>query len=184
MQAEGGAIYYINLSVFQSAPDTWAIDQLFPIMPIHRLNEEPTCRATLADLTCDSDGKIDRFIDLHGMKSVLELHELKPDQPYYLGMFLSGAYQEIMGNLHNLFGDTNMVHVHLSPQGYTIEHVVKGDTTREVLSYVQYDADHLVEQIRRRSEASLKEGKITLAEAQRLLQNYEDGLSRYTYLAG
>ena len=178
------SIYYINLSVFQSAPDSWAIDQLFPIVPIHRLNEKPTGRATLADLTCDSDGKIDRFIDQHGHKSVLELHPLEAGQPYYLGMFLNGAYQEIMGNLHNLFGDTNMVHVHLSPQGYTIEHVVKGDTTREVLSYVQYDADHLVEQIRRRSETSLKEGKITLAEAQRLLQNYEEGLSRYTYLAG
>lgn len=178
------SIYYINLSVFQSAPDSWAIDQLFPIVPIHRLNEKPTGRATLADLTCDSDGKIDRFIDQHGHKSVLELHPLEAGQPYYLGMFLNGAYQEIMGNLHNLFGDTNMVHVHLSPQGYTIEHVVKGDTTREVLSYVQYDADNLVEQIRRRSETSLKEGKITLAEAQRLLQNYEEGLSRYTYLAG
>ncbi|MBE9065471.1 biosynthetic arginine decarboxylase [Leptolyngbya cf. ectocarpi LEGE 11479] len=177
------SIYYINLSVFQSAPDTWAIDQLFPIMPIHRLNEEPTCRATLADLTCDSDGKIDQFIDLHGVKSVLELHALQPDEPYYLGMFLNGAYQEIMGNLHNLFGDTNMVHIHLTPQGYTIEHVVKGDTMKEVLSYVQYDAEDLVEQIRRRSEISLKEKQITLPEAQLLLQNYEESLSRYTYLS-
>ncbi|MEM6255845.1 MAG: biosynthetic arginine decarboxylase [Cyanobacteria bacterium P01_D01_bin.156] len=177
------SIYYINLSVFQSAPDTWAIDQLFPVMPIHRLNEEPVCRATLADLTCDSDGKIDRFIDLHGVKSVLELHDLKPTEPYFLGMFLNGAYQEIMGNLHNLFGDTNMVHIHLTPQGYTIEHVVKGDTMKEVLSYVQYNADDLVEKIRRRSEISLKEKQITLPEAQLLLQNYEDSLSRYTYLS-
>jgi arginine decarboxylase len=177
------SIYYINLSVFQSAPDTWAIDQLFPIMPIHRLNEEPNCRATLADLTCDSDGKIDRFIDLHGVKSVLELHKLKKEEPYYLGMFLNGAYQEIMGNLHNLFGDTNMVHIQVTPQGYTIEHVVKGDTMKEVLGYVQYDAEDLVEQIRRRSEVSLKEKQITLAEAQLLLQNYEESLSQYTYLS-
>ncbi|MEM1240482.1 MAG: biosynthetic arginine decarboxylase [Cyanobacteria bacterium P01_H01_bin.26] len=177
------SIYYINLSVFQSAPDSWAIDQLFPIMPIHRLNEEPICRATLADLTCDSDGKMDRFIDLRGVKSVLELHALHPEEPYYLGMFLNGAYQEIMGNLHNLFGDTNMVHIHLTPQGYAIEHVVKGDTTKEVLRYVQYDSEALVEQIRRRSELSLKENQITLAEAQLLLQNYEESLSQYTYLS-
>lgn len=177
------SIYYMNLSVFQSAPDTWAIDQLFPIMPIHRLNEEPTERATLADLTCDSDGKIDRFIDLHDVKSVLELHDLKRDEPYYLGMFLTGAYQEIMGNLHNLFGDTNMVHIQLTPQGYTIEQVVKGDTMKEVLSYVQYDSEDLVEKIRRRSEVSLKDKQITLSEAQLLLQNYEESLSRYTYLS-
>ena len=177
------SIYYIYLSVFQSAPDSWAIDQLFPIMPIHRLNEEPTCRATLADLTCDSDGKMDRFIDLRGVKSVLELHDLHKEEPYYLGMFLNGAYQEIMGNLHNLFGDTNMVHIHLTPQGYAIEHVVKGDTTKEVLSYVQYDSEALVEQIRRRSELSLKDKQITLAEAQLLLQNYEESLSQYTYLS-
>ncbi|MFG6095530.1 biosynthetic arginine decarboxylase [Leptothoe sp. ISB3NOV94-8A] len=177
------SIYYINLSVFQSAPDTWAIDQLFPIMPIHRLDEEPTCRATLADLTCDSDGKIDRFIDLHDVKSVLELHDLQAGNPYYLGMFLTGAYQEIMGNLHNLFGDTNMVHIDLTPQGYTIEHVVKGDTMKEVLSYVQYDSEDLVEQIRLRSEISLREKQITLPEAQLLLQNYEESLSRYTYLS-
>jgi len=135
------SIYYINLSVFQSAPDSWAIDQLFPIMPIHRLDEEPTKRGTLADLTCDSDGKIDQFIDLRDVKSVLELHPLKPDEPYYLGMFLSGAYQEIMGNLHNLFGDTNAVHITLTPKGYQIDHVVKGDTMTEVLGYVQYDSE-------------------------------------------
>jgi arginine decarboxylase len=176
------SIYYINLSVFQSAPDCWAINQLFPIMPIHRLDEEPICRATLADLTCDSDGKIDQFIDLRDVKSVLELHPLKPGEPYYLGMFLNGAYQEIMGNLHNLFGDTNTVHIHLTPKGYHIEHVVKGDTMQEVLSYVQYDAEDLVEQIRRRSEAALQEGEITLEEARLLLQNYEHSLSRYTYL--
>ncbi|MBD1995794.1 biosynthetic arginine decarboxylase [Leptolyngbya sp. FACHB-541] len=177
------SIYYINLSVFQSAPDSWAIDQLFPIMPIHRLDEEPTERATLADLTCDSDGKIDQFIDLRDVKSVLELHSLKPGEPYYLGMFLGGAYQEIMGNLHNLFGDTNTVHIHLSPKGYQIEHVVKGDTMTEVLGYVQYDSEDLIESIRQQAEQALQEKKITIQESQLLLQNYERSLSRYTYLA-
>jgi arginine decarboxylase len=185
------SIYYINLSVFQSAPDTWAIDQLFPIMPIHRLDEEPTERATLADLTCDSDGKIDQFIDLRDVKSVLELHPLRqkpensaqPSPPYYLGMFLGGAYQEIMGNLHNLFGDTNTVHIKLTPKGYQIEHVVKGDTMTEVLSYVQYDAEDLIENIRRQAEQALQEKRITLQESQMLLQNYERSLSQYTYLA-
>ncbi len=177
------SIYYINLSVFQSAPDCWAIDQLFPIMPIHRLDEEPTRRGILADLTCDSDGKIDRFIDLRDVKSVLELHTLKPGEPYCLGMFLSGAYQEIMGNLHNLFGDTNAVHIQLTPKGYQIEHVVKGDTMTEVLSYVQYDAEDLVESIRQRCEQALLEKRITIQESQLLLQNYEHSLGRYTYLS-
>jgi arginine decarboxylase len=192
------SIYYVNLSVFQSAPDAWAIDQLFPIMPIHRLHEEPTCRGTLADLTCDSDGKIDQFIDLRDVKHVLELHPLKKvtadstageqpaataHEPYYLGMFLNGAYQEIMGNLHNLFGDTNTVHIKLAPKGYYIEHVVKGDTMREVLSYVQYDSEDLIEHIRRRSEQALQDNQITIEESQLLLQNYERSLSRYTYLA-
>jgi arginine decarboxylase len=188
------AIYYVNLSIFQSAPDTWAIDQLFPIMPIHRLNEEPTERGTLADLTCDSDGKIDQFIDLkQEVKSVLELHALEPNEPlepnqpaykpYYLALFLGGAYQEIMGSLHNLFGDTNTVHIQLTPKGYEIEHVLKGDTMKEVLSYVQYDAEDLVENIRRRTEKALQANQITLAEAQLLLQNYESSLNRYTYLS-
>ncbi|MFM7560219.1 biosynthetic arginine decarboxylase [Cylindrospermopsis raciborskii] len=176
------SIYYINLSVFQSAPDCWAIDQLFPIMPIHRLDEEPTQRGILADLTCDSDGKIDRFIDLRDVKSVLELHKFNPDKPYYLGMFLNGAYQEIMGNLHHLFGDTNAVHIQLTPKGYQIEHVVKGDTMSEVVSYVQYDSEDMVENIRQRCEQALLEDRITLSESQRLLQTYEQSLRRYTYL--
>jgi arginine decarboxylase len=176
------AIYYANFSVFQSAPDSWAIDQLFPILPIHRLDEEPTCRATLADLTCDSDGKISQFIDLKDVKSLLELHTLQPKSPYYLGMFLNGAYQEVMGNLHNLFGDTNTVHIRLTPKGYRIEHVVRGDTVREVLGYVQYDADDLLENIRNQSEQALQEGRITLQEAQLLLKTYEQSLSSYTYL--
>ena len=177
------SMYYVNLSVFQSAPDCWAIDQLFPIMPIHRLDEEPTRRGILADLTCDSDGKIDRFIDLRDVKSVLELHPYKAGEPYYLGMFLSGAYQEIMGNLHNLFGDTNTVHIQMTPKGYQIEHVVKGDTMSEVVSYVQYDSEDLVESMRKRSEQALQEKRITIQESQRLLQTYEQSLSRYTYLS-
>ena len=185
--------YYVNLSVFQSAPDSWAINQLFPIMPIHRLDEEPTQRAILADLTCDSDGKIDQFIDLHNVKDALELHSLRNSKfgiqnsklshtPYYLGMFLVGAYQEIMGNMHNLFGDTNVVHIQMTPQGYEIEHLVKGDTVSEVLGYLQYDGKNLVENIRHRVEQALQEKKITLAESQLLLQNYEHSLSSYTYL--
>jgi arginine decarboxylase len=177
------SMYYVNLSVFQSAPDCWAIDQLFPIMPIHRLDEEPTQRGILADITCDSDGKIDRFIDLRDVKSVLELHPYKAGEPYYLGMFLSGAYQEIMGNLHNLFGDTNAIHIQLTPKGYKIEHVVKGDTMTEVMSYVQYDSEDLVESIRQRTEQALQEKRITIQESQRLLQTYEQSLSRYTYLS-
>ena len=198
------SIYYINLSVFQSVPDSWAIDQLFPIMPIHRLDEEPTRRGTLADLTCDSDGKIDQFIDLRDVKYVLELHPLQQIEedrttnedntypssciphpsykPYYLGVFLSGAYQEIMGNLHNLFGDTNTIHIKLTPTGYQIEHVVKGDTMREVLGYVQYDSEDLIENLRRRTEQALQEKRITIQESQLLLQNYERSLNRYTYL--
>ncbi len=182
------SIYYINLSLFQSALDSWAIEQLFPILPIHRLGEEPTQRGTLADLTCDSDGKIARFIGKKGPKEVLELHTLQPGKPYYLGMFLVGAYQETLGNLHNLFGDTNTVHIHLASkaktqQGYTIEHVVRGNTTDEVLQQVQYDPETMIEQIRRRSEQALQSGHITLEEARKLMANYKAGMDRYTYLA-
>jgi arginine decarboxylase len=176
------SIYYINLSIFQSAPDTWAIDQLFPIMPIHRLNEEPTARGILADLTCDSDGKIDQFIDLWDVKPVLELHPMGEDN-YYLGMFLVGAYQEIMGNLHNLFGDINVVHIQMNPKGYQIEHVVKGDTIKEVLSYVQYDAEDLLETLRHSTEEAVSQKRLSLTEAQLLLENYERSLRSYTYLA-
>ncbi|MCM1982674.1 biosynthetic arginine decarboxylase [Lyngbya confervoides] len=177
------SIYYANLSVFQSAPDTWAIKQLFPIMPIHRLQEQPKQKVTLADLTCDSDGKIDQFINAKNVKRVLELHQLQPNCPYYLGMFLNGAYQEIMGNLHNLFGDTNTVHIRLMPNGYQIEQVVRGDTMQEVLGYVQYDADDLLENLRRQSEQALRHQRITLEESKRLLKNYEQSLRSYTYLA-
>ena len=177
------SIYYVNLSIFQSAPDTWAINQLFPILPIHRLDQEPTARGTLADLTCDSDGKITQFIHARDPKPILELHPMKPEEPYYLGMFLNGAYQEIMGNLHNLFGDTNLVHIHLTPKGYEIEHVVKGDTMTDVIGYVQYDANDLIEDIRLQTEHALQEGALTLAEAKLMLKNYERSLRRYTYLS-
>ncbi len=176
------SIYHINLSVFRSAPDTWAINQLFPIMPIHRLGEEPIKKGFLADLTCDSDGKIDQFIHTHNTNSLLELHPLKDKSQYCLGMFLVGAYQEIMGNLHNLFGSTNLVHIKMSPQGYEVEKVVKGDAIAEVLSYVEYDPQALLEKIRQRTEKALQEGKITLPESRLLLQNYEGGLNSYTYL--
>jgi arginine decarboxylase len=178
------SIYYINLSVFQSTPDHWAIDQLFPIMPIHRLNEAPTKRAILADLTCDSDGKISQFINPQGQspKDFLELHPLETDQPYYLGMFLVGAYQEIMGNLHNLFGDTNVVHIQTHPKGYKIEQLVRGDTISEVLAQTQYSEEGLLENLRRHTEQALEKDLISLAESRRLLRNYERGLSNYTYL--
>lgn len=178
------SIYYINLSVFQSTPDHWAIDQLFPIMPIHRLNEEPNKRGILADLTCDSDGKISQFINPHGKtpKNFLELHPLENNQPYYLGMFMVGAYQEIMGNLHNLFGDTNVVHIRTHPQGYKIEQFVRGDTISEVLEQTQYSGEALLENLRRHTEQALEKNLISLAESRRLLNNYERGLSHYTYL--
>ncbi|MBE9174816.1 biosynthetic arginine decarboxylase [Synechocystis salina LEGE 06155] len=177
-------IYYVNLSVFQSAPESWSLDQLFPILPIHHLNEKPSQRVILADLTCDSDGKIDRFIDLWDVKPYLEVHPLENDgNPYYLGMFLVGAYQEIMGNLHNLFGDINVVHIATTPQGYQIESVVRGDTMTEVLGYVQYDSDDLLEGLRRHTELALSNGQITLEESRRLLEDYEQSLRRYTYLS-
>jgi arginine decarboxylase len=175
--------YFVNLSVFQSAPDHWAVKQLFPIMPIHRLREKPTRRGILADLTCDSDGKIDQFIDTHDVKDVLELHPWAGGR-YYIGMFLLGAYQEILGDLHNLFGDTHAVHVTLSDDGgYEVGHVVEGDSVEEVLQYVQYDRDSLVEKVRRTIEEALRRGSISLEESVRLRQRFEQGLDGYTYLA-
>jgi len=176
-----GAVYYGNFSVFQSVPDSWAIDQLFPIMPIHRLDEEPTRRGTLADLTCDSDGRIDQFIDLQDVKHVLELHTPN-GEPYYLGVFLTGAYQEILGALHNLFGDTNAVHVHVTEGGYRVEHVIKGDTMGEVLRYVQYDGEQLLDDVRRATERALQESRMTLDQARILLGHYETSLRGTTYL--
>jgi len=174
--------YFCNFSLFQSIPDSWAIKQLFPVMPIHRLNEPPTQQAILGDITCDSDGKLDQFIDRRDVKRTLALHEFK-DEPYYLGVFLVGAYQEILGDLHNLFGDTHAVHVSLDPSGKVIlEDVIKGDTVREVLDYVEFDADALVEKLRDSVEAAVREGLMDLEQSGRLLRFYEDGLRGYTYL--
>lgn len=177
------ATYYANLSIFRSVPDTWAIDQLFPVMPIQRLDERPNQKGILADITCDSDGKIDRFIDRKAVKKVLELHAIAADDSYYLGMFLVGAYQEIMGNLHNLFGDTNVVHIKTTSTGYRVESLVRGDTIEAVLQYVQYDSQDLLEIVRRHTESALQEGSITIEEAQKLLQNYATTLRSYTYLS-
>jgi arginine decarboxylase len=175
--------YYANLSVFQSAPDHWAVQQLFPVMPIHRLTEKPTRRGIFADLTCDSDGKISHFIDPHDVKDVLELHPWN-GSPYFIGMFLVGAYQEILGDLHNLFGDTDAVHVRLDDDGgYVVEHVVEGDAVDAVLSYVQYNRATLIEKVRRTTEEAMKRGQISLEESSRLRKRYEQGLREYTYLS-
>jgi arginine decarboxylase len=174
--------YFCNYSIFQSMPDSWAIDQLFPIMPIHRLKEEPTCRGILADITCDSDGKVDRFIDRRHVKSVLELHPYDGND-YCVGAFLVGAYQEILGDLHNLLGDTNAVHVTLDESGQvSIDEVIEGDTVREVLQYVQFSADDLKRAMRKTVEKALRDQKLTLDESRVLLKFYESGLEGYTYL--
>ncbi|HEY1207204.1 MAG: biosynthetic arginine decarboxylase [Bryobacteraceae bacterium] len=176
--------YFCNFSIFQSMPDSWAIKQLFPIMPIHRLSERPTRAAVLGDISCDSDGKIDQFIDRRDVKRTLPLHPFNGSE-YYLGAFLIGAYQEILGDLHNLFGDTNAVHVSLNGNGEIIlDNVIKGDTVREVLDYVQFRAESLLGQFRKDVEAALREGKIGYEESGRLLRFYEEGLNGYTYLEG
>ena len=174
--------YFCNFSVFQSAPDTWAVGQLFPIMPIHRLEEKPTRQGVILDLTCDSDGKIENFIDVKDVKDYLPLHTYKPDESYYVGMFLLGAYQEILGDLHNLFGDTDAVHVSLTPSGYVIDHVIEGDTVSEVLSYVQYERPQLMRSMRESVEAALSQKRISLQESRLLIKHFEEGLNSYTYL--
>jgi arginine decarboxylase len=190
-------IYFCNFSLFQSLPDSWAIGQLFPIMPIHRLDERPTRQAILADITCDSDGKIDRFPTTDGGDSrhALALHQLEinPDpeessggvwhKPYYLAIFLVGAYQEVLGDLHNLFGDTHAVHISLDEDGHpSIDEYIEGDTVREVLSYVQYDPDALKRDIRKDVERATKSGQMSLDEGRDLMRFYERGLEGYTYL--
>ena len=174
--------YYCNFSVFQSIPDSWAVDQVFPVLPIHRLDEEPSRRAVLVDITCDSDGKIARFIDAAEPKPVLELHPFTGD-PYYLGIFLVGAYQEILGDLHNLFGDTHMVTVSLDgEEGYRIDSVVEGDTVNDVLAYVRYTRRELVDRVRRATEEALRAKRMSLEESKHLLDMFERGLAGYTYL--
>ena len=174
--------YFCNFSLFQSLPDSWAIDQIFPIMPIHRLNEEPTRSATIQDMTCDSDGKIDIFISTKNIPYHLPLHTLKGKEPYYLGVFLVGAYQEILGDLHNLFGDTNAVHVSVDDNGWNIDQVIDGETVAEVLEYVQYSPKKLVRTVETWVSTSVKAGIITLEEGKEFLSNYRSGLYGYTYL--
>ncbi len=174
--------YFCNFSLFQSCPDSWAIKQLFPVMPIHRLNTAPTHHAVLGDITCDSDGKIDQFIDRRDVKRTLPLHTVN-GEPYYLGVFLVGAYQEILGDLHNLFGDTHAVHVSLDERGSVVlDAVIKGDTVKEVLDYVEFSADELVRKLRNDVELAVRQGKISYEESGRLLEFYEEGLDGYTYL--
>ncbi len=174
--------YFCNFSLFQSLPDSWAIDQVFPIMPISRLDERPNRTATLQDITCDSDGKIANFISNHGIASSLPVHSLKPNEPYYLGVFLVGAYQEILGDMHNLFGDTNAVHISVYKDRYEIDQVIEGETIAEVLDYVQFNPKKLVRNVETWVTASMKAGRITPEEGREFLSNYRSGLYGYTYL--
>jgi arginine decarboxylase len=182
LQATLSDTYFCNFSLFQSMPDSWAIKQLFPVMPIHRLDERPARAAVLGDITCDSDGKIDQFIDRRDVKRTLPLHAWR-NEPYYLGAFLIGAYQEILGDLHNLFGDTNAVHVSTDDRGeVVVDAVIKGDTVREVLDYVEFEPDQLVQRLRDSIEQAVREGRISDGQAGRFLRFYEEGLGGYTYL--
>jgi arginine decarboxylase len=175
--------YFCNFSVFQSLPDSWAIDQLFPIMPIHRLDEQPMRKAVLADITCDSDGKIDRFVSHRDVKRTLELHDLKPGDDYFLAAFLVGAYQETLGDLHNLFGDTHVVHIRLHDEGgWSIEEIVKGDTANKVLEYMEYDVAALYPALARDCERAVREGRMSLPESQSIKRFYENELNGYAYL--
>ena len=174
--------YFCNFSLFQSLPDSWAIDQLFPIMPIQRLEERPTRNATLQDITCDSDGKIANFVKGGQISHVLPLHPLRRNEPYYLGVFLVGAYQEILGDMHNLFGDTNAVHISVKDGKYHIDQIFDGETVEEVLDYVQYNPKKLVRQLEIWVTKSVKQGKISLEEGKEFLSNYRSGLYGYTYL--
>jgi arginine decarboxylase len=174
--------YFCNFSLFQSMPDSWAVKQLFPIMPIHRLDEEPMRHGVLGDISCDSDGKVDQFIDRRDVRKTLPLHNFNGES-YALGAFLVGAYQEILGDMHNLFGDTNAVHVLLDEDGHVVlDAVIQGDTVREVLDYVQFKASVLIEQFRKSVETAVREGRITYEESGALVKFYEDGLNGYTYL--
>mgnify|MGYP000143954914 CR=1 FL=1 len=174
--------YFCNFSLFQSLPDSWSIDQLFPIMPISRLDERPDRTATIQDITCDSDGKINNFISSHGANSHLAVHALNNKEPYYIGVFLVGAYQEILGDMHNLFGDTNAVHVSVYKDRYEIDQVIDGETVAEVLDYVQFSPKKLVRSVETWVTSSMKAGIITPEEGREFLSNYRSGLYGYTYL--
>jgi len=175
-------IYYGNFSIFQSLPDSWAIGHLFPIMPVHRLNEEPNRNVILADITCDCDGKIDRFIDQHDVRNTLPLHELKPEDEYYLGIFLVGAYQETLGDLHNLLGDTNIVSIQITENGeFEFIREIEGDSVADILSYVEYDTKEMVARFRETAELSIRNGLITPQERQKIMKVFLAGLRGYTY---
>jgi arginine decarboxylase len=174
--------YFCNFSLFQSLPDSWAIDQLFPIMPIQRLNERPTRKSTLQDITCDSDGKITNYVSDGHVSNVISLHALKKNEPYYLGVFLVGAYQEILGDMHNLFGDTNAAHISVKDGKYKIDQIFDGETVEEVLEYVQYNPKKLVRQLEQWVTKSVRQGKISIEEGKEFLSNYRSGLYGYTYL--
>ena len=174
--------YFCNFSIFQSLPDSWAIDQLFPIMPIHRLNEKPDKVATLQDITCDSDGKIDNFVTTTNIPSSLPVHKLKNNEQYFIGAFLVGAYQEILGDLHNLFGDTNAVHIVIDENSYNIKQIIDGETVAEVLEYVQYNPKRLARNVETWVTAAVKSGKLTTREGKEFLSIYRSGLFGYTYL--
>jgi arginine decarboxylase len=183
LRAALASTYYANLSVFRSAPDTWAIEQLFPVMPIHRLDEEPTRLGHFADLTCDSDGKLARFIGAGQAKPLLELHPLREGEPYWIGLFLGGAYQEVMGNLHNLFGSTNAVHIRLAAGGgYRVDHVVRGNTNAEVLEAMEHNPELLLERLRVASETAIQRGDLKISDARRLMDHLETSLRQTTYL--
>lgn len=173
--------YYCNFSLFQSLPDHWAIKQLFPVVPLHRLKERPTCNAILADLTCDSDGVMDRFVDLRDVKDTLPLHPLHHGKPYYLGVFLVGAYQEILGDLHNLFGDTHAVHVSAGEDGYVIDKAVEGDSTADILDYVQFSRRDIMARMRARIESALSRKAMKLEESAPFMSKFEESLDDYTY---
>ncbi len=183
LQRDLADTYFMNFSVFQSLPDSWAIRQLFPVLPLHRLTEQPTRHATLADITCDSDGKVDRFIDLRDVKPTLELHNLREGEHYYVGFFLVGAYQEILGDMHNLFGDTHVVHVESNGDGRAhLTHFVEGNNVEEVLSYVEYFRTDLLDTLRRKIEHSIEDDRMSLEESAALLKRFEASLASYTYL--
>ncbi|HCY01062.1 MAG TPA: arginine decarboxylase, partial [Bacteroidales bacterium] len=174
--------YFCNFSLFQSLPDSWAIDQIFPVIPLQRHGEKPDRSATIQDITCDSDGKIDNFIATRNFSYYLPLHSLKQREPYYIGVFLVGAYQEILGDLHNLFGDTNAVHVSVDSKGYSIDQIIDGETVAEVLEYVQYNPKKMARTVETWVTGAVKAGTITTEEGKEFLSNYRSGLYGYTYL--
>jgi arginine decarboxylase len=175
--------YFANFSLFQSIPDSWAIDQLFPIMPIQRLDQKPDVMASIADITCDSDGEITSFVGTNGRTKYLPLHKIRKNDDYYIGFFLIGAYQEILGDLHNLFGDTNAVHITFNNKtGYMIDSVINGDATQETLKYVQYNGTEILKHVRDNLEKNIVNKKITIEESSHFIQLLDQMLMGYTYL--